>query len=110
MTGGSVFRRPQPEASVADRIIFVASHGEVGAQSKDRMPEASASEKCAVGSSKGSGMPSKSDLPASGPRACESAPGRLRQCFKATRTKRRSLLCHTVGKLRPGVEQHIPQN
>lgn len=43
-----------------------------------------------------------------GPHTCESPPSGVGQCFKATRTMCRPLLCHTVGKLRPGVEQHTP--
>lgn len=55
MNIGPVFRRPQPEVNMANHIISVDSHGEAEAQSKDRMPEASASEKWALPSSQGSG-------------------------------------------------------
>lgn len=56
MNVGSMFRRPQPETSMADLIISVGSHVEVGAQSKDRMPETPASPKWAMpNNSNGSG-------------------------------------------------------
>lgn len=50
---GSVLRRLRPEASMADHIISVDSHGEVGAHSKDRMPETS-SQKWAMPNNKSS--------------------------------------------------------